>query len=114
MFNQRSLLMWCFLGEQRVLLLIPAALSETPVIFIIFEIGSSRRRMSCIRINLPVWTSSPVTLAGSLQNRSSLAEWEQSLLVKANLLSPLEQEKSALLHNSVQPLLKPRLCHEPH
>lgn len=34
-----------------------------------------------------------------------LAE-QQSLLVKANLLSPLEQEKSALLHNSTEPLLK--------
>lgn len=31
----------------------------------------------------------------------------QSLMVKANLLSPLEQEKSALLHNSVSPLLNP-------
>lgn len=29
-----------------------------------------------------------------------LAE-EQSLLVKANLFSPLEQEKSALLHNNM-------------
>lgn len=36
-----------------------------------------------------------------------LAE-QQSLLVKMNLLSPLEQEKSAFLHNSMYPLLEPR------
>lgn len=45
----------------------------------------------------------PVTLAESLQRRFFR---QQSLSVKANLLSPLEQEKSALLHNRMQPLLK--------